>query len=630
MSAARILVVEDEALIADDLERTLGRLGYATPAVVGDGDRAIDAAASDRPSLVLMDIKLRGRMDGIDAARVIRERYDIPIVFLTSHSDPATLSRASTVRPHGYVMKPFDERDLRIAIELALHKHEVEQSMRTQERWFATTLASLADGVIATSPQLTVTFMNAAAEEMIGQRADAAAGQHIDAILPHHDDFGQRLPGPAATALASGQSASAANPAALLRADGTRVLIEDSAAPILGPSRELLGVVVVVRDVTERRDLEARVSRAERLASLGTMAAGLCHEINNPLTSVITNLGFGLEIIDDPDSQPVLRESLEDARDAAQRISAIVRSVRSFGHIDDDRCTNVDLAEVADAAVRVANHQIRPHARLEVELGAAPQVFADAGRLTQVVVNLLVNAAQAITPGDASNHRVRLCLGSDARGWADLEVADDGSGIDPAVLPRIFDPFFTTKGPRGGMGIGLSICHNIVAGFGGSIGVESELGVGTRFHVRLPPSAVVEIGREQPARARRAAVRRARILVIDDEESLLRALVRALGGDHDVIGCRDGREGMRRLLGPDAFDLVLCDVVMPDIDGIEVYDTIAVQRPEATRRFAFITGGATLARAREFLDRVGRPVLHKPFADLAELRERVDELLARE
>ena len=168
MNTQRILVVEDEAIIAYDLERTLQRLGYDVPEVVAEGEAAIEAAARHAPSLVLMDIKLRGALDGVDAARAIRERLEMPVVFLTSHSDVATLSRAAAAQPQGYVMKPFVERDLHVAIEVAIRKHEVERALRHRERWFSTTLRCVGDGVIATDENLTVSYLNRAAEALTG------------------------------------------------------------------------------------------------------------------------------------------------------------------------------------------------------------------------------------------------------------------------------------------------------------------------------------------------------------------------------------------------------------------------------------------------------------------------------
>jgi len=167
MSLATILVVEDEAIIADDIRRTLIRFGYDVPLVASTGRAALEAAASFKPQLVLMDIKLKGAMDGIEAASAIQREHDVPIVYLTSHSDDATLARAMQTAPSGYVLKPFDERELRTAIEVALNKHRLEAQLAERERWFSTTLRSIGDAVIATDRQEKITFINAVADDYV-------------------------------------------------------------------------------------------------------------------------------------------------------------------------------------------------------------------------------------------------------------------------------------------------------------------------------------------------------------------------------------------------------------------------------------------------------------------------------
>ncbi len=489
MSAASILVVEDEALIADDLERTLKRLGYSVPAVVAEGARAVDAASRCAPSLVLMDIKLRGAVDGVSAARSIRDRFEIPVVFLTSYSDPATLSRASAARPYGYVLKPFVERDLRVAVELALHKHEVEQTLRTRERWFSTTLESVGDGVIATDERLTVTFMNRVAEELTRYAHDEAIGRPVDEVCRFVDPAGVPVEGPAALALSSRDVVHRSSAARLARRSGAPVLVDDTAAPIIDAAGHVLGAVVVLRDVSERADLELRVARSERLASLGTLSAGLCHEINNPLACVVAGVGYALETFDDPTAESDRRESLQDAYNAASRIGKIVRDIRAFAQpLNDDR-VETDLRGVLESSIKLTEVVVRQHARCELKVAEAPRVLVDPARMTQVFVNLLVNAAQAMPDGDAERHMITVSLASDDAGCAVVDVSDDGEGIAPEALPRVFDPFYTTKAPGGGMGLGLSISHSIVELFGGTISVQSTLGEGATFRVRLPPAS---------------------------------------------------------------------------------------------------------------------------------------------
>lgn len=622
----RVLVVEDEALIADDLERTLIRLGYSVPAVVADGSGAIESADSFRPSLVLMDIKLRGPLDGIDAARAIRERFETPVVFLTSHSDAATLSRASAVRPSGYLMKPFVERDLRVAVELALHKDEVERALRDRERWFATTLSSIGDAVIATDGDLRISFLNHAAEATTGWTLAEAQGRHIDEVL--HLSAGAH---PASRALESGEVFHLPAAVHLVRKDGTQLLIDDSAAPILDSLGRVLGAVVVFRDATERLELQARLTRSERLASLGTLAAGLCHEINNPLASVMMNLEVAFDAVAAAEADAAgprasrhtaaLRESLDDARDGALRIRNVVADMRAFAQPSPSSATTIALADVVDGAIKLVLPIVRQHASITRHVEAVPDVSGDAMRLSQVFVNLLMNAAQANLPGAAALHQIRVRVRPE-RGGAVVEIEDDGAGIPADVLPRIFDPFFTTKAPRGGMGLGLSICSGIIAAFDGEITVQSVVGVGSTFRVWLPASTVAA-----PTRAATPLLEqtlRGRVLIVDDEPIVTRALGRVLLM-HDVAACSSGSAALARLLAGDDFDVILCDISMPDMTGDALFDAIVRERPALASRFVFMTGSTMNDVLKTFLDRALRPVWWKPFTDVRDLRSRVAE-----
>lgn len=490
MSQASVLVVEDEWLISDDLDRTLRRLGYQVSGVVADGQGAIAAALSTRPSVVLMDIKLKGKMDGIDAARVIRDMVDSPIVFLTSHSDDGTIARASEVRPEGYVSKPFVERELRVAIELALHKHEVSRVLATRERWFSATLQSLREGVLTTDERLAVSFLNGEAERLTGWAAKAAVGRPVGEILRVVDAAGALVPARVGEVLAGGEPVSTDGPLLVeSAASGARVPVDHTVAPIVGPGGRPIGTVVVFRDVTERRELERRLARNERLVALGTMAAGICHEINNPLAVVLGNLDLGLAGLRREGSSSTMLDSLTDAAEAAQRIADIVRAMRTFARPGEVTMGPVSMVDVLEQALGVAAPQLRDRVTVERRFDAGtPRVVGNATQLVQVFTNLLVNAAQASEPGRA-DPRVVVSLGVDRAGQVVAAVEDHGVGIAPEVVARVFDPFFSTKGPGGGMGLGLAISHGIVEAHGGHIEVASEPGVGTTFRVTLPPAA---------------------------------------------------------------------------------------------------------------------------------------------
>jgi PAS domain S-box-containing protein len=249
-----ILVVEDEALVADDLQRTLTRLGYVVPMPVATADDATEAVATLGPDLVLIDIKLRGKRDGIDAGREIRARFAKPIIYLTSHSDDATLARAKETSPHGYLLKPFNERELRIAIEVALHKHEIESRLAVRERWFWTTLRSIGDAVIATDPDEIITFMNVVAERLTGWGPEAL-GRPLGEVFRVLDEAGELIGTPQRVAGATAFAVEIAPDRKLVIRTGAEIPIDETAAPIIDANGAILGGVIVFRDITERRRL---------------------------------------------------------------------------------------------------------------------------------------------------------------------------------------------------------------------------------------------------------------------------------------------------------------------------------------------------------------------------------------
>jgi UPF0271 protein len=255
-------------------------------------------------------------------------------------------------------------------------------------------------------------------------------------------------------------------------------------------------------------------------------------------------------------------------------------------------------------------------------------VWANDARLEQVVLNLLLNAAQAMSEKHAEQNEFRVSVRSDGEGRAVLEVSDNGEGISPEVLPRIFDPFFTTKPNGVGTGLGLSICHGIVATLGGQVTVHSEPGEGTTFRVALPTNDAPET----PGPSRTSDVptapsaRRARVLVVDDEVPIANTLQELLATEHDVVAVTSGREALDAVRTNPPFDFVLCDLMMPGMSGIDLYDRLREARPGLERRIVFMTGGAFTARAAEFLASVDNRRIEKPFS--LKLVERIAEEMA--
>jgi CheY-like chemotaxis protein len=350
------------------------------------------------------------------------------------------------------------------------------------------------------------------------------------------------------------------------------------------------------------------------------MAAGVAHEINNPLTYLILNLDWLArkfsEGVGALESAEGLAETLQEARRGARRVATIVRELRNFSRADGETKGAVDLAAVVRSAVKIASHEITPRARLSVELGAAPRVDANEGRLEQVVINLLLNAVQALSSAQTATNEIRVDVRGDG-GQAVLEISDNGEGIAPEVLPRIFDPFFTTKPPGVGTGLGLSICHGIVTSLGGQITVHSVPGEGTTFRVTFP-RALTSFASEPPPPSIDPSLQRAgpraRVLVIDDEIQIANTLRDLLSDDHDVSAATSAAEALAALDDGRGFDVIFCDLMMPVMSGIELYERIRRERPGLERHIVFMTGAAFTTHAAEFLASVENRCLEKPFS----------------
>jgi signal transduction histidine kinase len=382
----------------------------------------------------------------------------------------------------------------------------------------------------------------------------------------------------------------------------------------------------------ERNELREQLMISDRMVSVGILAAGIAHEINNPLAAVIANLELAaadvaLLIQQHGESSLVvgLRDQLIDARAAADRVRTIVRDVKVFSRNEAEKRGPVDVRRVIESSLRMASNEIRHRARVVADYQDVPPVFASEARLGQVFLNLIVNAAQAIPEGKADQYEIRIKARVEEK-RARIDIEDTGPGIPPEIMKRLFTPFVTTKPLGIGTGLGLSICRRIITEFGGEISVDSQVGVGTTFTVWIPLSTSDVGSREIPRMVGRRAIRRGSILVIDDEPLLAIALQRCLARDHDVTCLHRAREAIERVERGEHFDVILSDLMMPEITGMELHDELLKIAPEQAAAMVFLTGGAFTTHAREFLDRVPNQRLEKPF-DSVELRSLISNLV---
>lgn len=476
---ARVLVVEDEAIVAMDISVMLRGLGYEVEGPASTGEEAVELAERERPDLVLMDIMLRGGMDGVEAARRIRETTGAPIVYLTAYADEGTLLRAKTAEPLGYLLKPFEERELRTTIETALSKHRTEARLRESERWLATTLRCIGDAVIAADERGCVRLINPAAELLTGWSQAEALGRDLGEVFQLADETtGKRVDA----------DACARRPAdvVLLPRGGRPTPVETSVSAITDEKDEFRGSVLIFKDVSERRRLATQLLRSEKLAAVGQLAAGMAHELNNPLTPALL---YTRRLLRQGGLDAEARASLMVVVREVERAQSIIKDLLAFARHYRAERSETDVNELLRRALSQAEGETpSPNLSTRFEPGDGVRVFADEYRLAQVFLNLIRNARQAIGEGGRAGvvtiRSERVTEGGTGR--VRVTVSDDGPGIAREHLPKIFDPFFTTRQVGAGAGLGLSLGNGIIEEHGGTISVESEPGAGATFTVELP------------------------------------------------------------------------------------------------------------------------------------------------
>ena len=440
-------------------------------------------------------------------------------------------------------------------------------------------------------------------------------------------------------------------PVLAISADDTPKAVAIDAEMYLKKPFQYTTLLDAIRRVIDTRKL----AHLDRMASLGTLAAGIAHEINNPLTYVIANLElieeeiprliqeYALAVSRNPTSRPPTERPatdrptstvvarlneigarLRDALEGAERIRGIVLNVKTFSRAGDDHRTYVDVRSVLDSSIKVVTSEIRQRARLVKEYEHVPLVLANPGQLGQVFLNLLLNAAHSMEDDKPETNIIRVVTKKAVNGDIVIEVSDTGKGIPAEAQPRIFDPFFTTKPIGVGTGLGLSVCHGIVRSMGGTITVESEPSRGSTFRVVLPAAPEHSPSTPKPSPSPVQQVR-GRILIIDDEPKVAEALRDMFGAGHETKIVTSGSDAFALLTQePDDqhYDVILCDLHMPDISGMELHQKLSMNRPATAERMVFMTGGTFTERSREFVHRVSNACIDKPI-DVQQLRDLV-------
>ncbi|HUS63139.1 MAG TPA: ATP-binding protein [Kofleriaceae bacterium] len=466
-------------------------------------------------------------------------------------------------------------------------------------------LENMVDAVVVLDVEGRITDWTARAEAAFALTRDQALGTAVaDLVGAHH-----------LAAMQKGVSASGSYTAEIEvpRSAGGPGVFEVAASSLKDDDGWVVGYVAAFRDITDRKRLERQVLINDRLAAVGTLAGGIAHEINNPLSAISGGIDWLSERLV---REPGMREVLDEIRHGAARIAAVVKSMRAFSRTDDHAAPRpVQLARVIELAHTMVANEVRQLARLSIDVPDSLWIIGDESRLMQVFMALLLNALHAIEAGDPARNEIRIAVEAAAAGVACVTVHDTGAGMTADTLSSVFTPFFTTKGPGKGSGLGLSVARTIVESAGGSISLQSAPGAGTTVELRLRLASPLAGAAPAPARAAHPSApgQAGSVLIIDDEPMVAKALSRLLRSrGYQCEIAPDGEIGVALALSG-RFDAIICDLMMPDMSGVVVHDRIARERPAVARRMVFVTGGAFTARERAFADSGEHRVVAKPW-----------------
>jgi two-component system cell cycle sensor histidine kinase/response regulator CckA len=580
----KILIVEDEAIIARDLQRRLEGQHYTVTGAVSTGEDAIRRAEKDSPDLVLMDIVLLGEMDGIEAAGKIRSLFDIPVVYVTAYADEGILERAKVTQPFGYILKPFDDRELRSVIEMALYKSAVEKQLRKNNEFLNNIIESLSHPFyVINAEDYTVTMANSASH------FGALTGKNTCYSLTHHGDTpceGDEHPCTIREISRTGKPVIQEH--IHYDHEGNARTFEVHGYPLFDAQGRVAQVIEYTLDITDRKTLENQFRQSQKMESVGRLAGGVAHDFNNLLTAI---MGYSeLALADLPEENPV-RKYVSVIAEAGDKAETLVRQLLAFSRKQTLDMRTVNLNDIVQNFSKMLRLVIGEDLMLELNLRPSVRnVKADAGQIEQLLMNLSVNARDAMPCGgrltvetdnvELGEEYAKTHAGVIPGPYVMLAVTDTGTGMSREVQERLFEPFFTTKGSRG-TGLGLATVYGIVKQHNGSIYVYSEEKIGTTIKVYLPATAEEVEASHEKERETLDIRGTETILVVDDEPSIRRLIFDTLEplGYH-VMEASCGKEALQRIdTIKGGVDLLLTDVVMPDINGRELADIIKAKSP---------------------------------------------------
>lgn len=582
MSGERILVVEDERLVALDIKTHLERFGYQVPATFTRAEDALASIAQQSPNLVLMDIHLEGELDGITAAERIRRDFDIPVILLTAYADEATIERARSSRPFAYLIKPFNSRELRTSIVISIERHTLERAVRDRQMLLDTVIENVGEGIFLCNAEGTVRYVNGIAASMIGLPPEDLLNKKLSEVL----------------SFAEGETTEEALASrgynTLLGAQGEETPVDLRVAEV--PGRERVYVLQDVREhIAHERELlqkEEQLSHARKMEAIGRLAGGIAHEFNNLLTVIMGYARLVADAAKEADENaPVdslwVKRNAEGILSAASGSTSMIRQLLSFGRYEEQRPRRVELNNVVNSLDKILTRLMGERIAVNFSLTREPTpVLVDPGRIEQSLLNMVINARDAMPDGGVLTVTTRYVNFEESTtvvsgemppgAYIALSVADTGKGIARATLSRIFEPFFTTKERGSGTGLGLAAVYATVEQSRGYMDVASEELAGTIFTLYLPAAEEESRGWSAPEELSeengKAPDGEGRVLVVVPDQDI-RQMLSQLLSSHGYTVFETSNPGEALILVEElseSVDLTICDFSTPLINGVRL------------------------------------------------------------
>ncbi|MCC7450849.1 MAG: response regulator [Anaerolineae bacterium] len=573
MPPSKILIVEDESIVALDIRNRLIRMGYHVVGMAVTGEEAVDQAREKQPNLVLMDIRLKGEMDGIEAAAAIRACFEIPVIYLTAYADENTLQRAKITEPYGYLIKPFEERELTNVIEIALYKHRMEKRLRDQARQLQRIVNTVPQGMILLDGDCRIVTANPQAQEYLPALTDSLVNDRLNCL--GNLTIAELLAEPASGLWHE-----------MHLAGSPRRIFEVVANPIAEDTTSNnavdTGWVLLIRDVTQERAMQQHAQEQERMAAVGQLAAGIAHDFKNIIAGIV--LSAQVVMMRGSHLTPQDRENLNTICRQAMRANDLIRQILDFTRSSVMERHPLDVMPLLEELTQMLERTLPENIRLELQYQPGKYIVnGDTTRLTQALMNLILNARDAMP--DGGGLRIELARGKavpdgfpvngNSAEWLQIKVADTGVGIPDDILPHIFEPFFTTKPPGKGTGLGLAQVYGIVQQHEGQIDVSSHVGSGTVFTIHMPVVPDEPVKKEAFALAGVPSLVQGQgqnLLVVEDNTELREAICDTLQLlNYRVMQASNGRDALTLISsGQYPVDLVISDLVMPEMGGAEL------------------------------------------------------------